>query len=127
MSRADEVRELLARPGATQASVAAELGVSQQRVSALARGCTTSRRAQPVVQPLAGPDARPGSAGVVQPTDPAALREQVRAQAARIAELEGAAVPASCPGCARLEQDYEALEAGRDDLARRLSAWEDPC
>lgn len=40
MSRADEVRELL-DGGLTQAQAAARLGISQQRVSALTRGCTT--------------------------------------------------------------------------------------
>ena len=122
MTRRDEVLKLLAGPEATQASVAAELGISQQRVSALVRGCTTSRRAQPVVQPSAAANSctTPGgadpvvqpqpastSAAVVQPPvfvqpDLAALREQIHAEEA--AKLRAAWEPRWNAKCAEARQ-----------------------
>jgi hypothetical protein len=89
VSRRDEVRELLAG-GLTQAQAAARLGITQQRVSALVRGCTTGAVAPEVVQPPASPPVVQPSGtaqpvvqppNTVQPPDEAAIRADERARA----------------------------------------------
>lgn len=128
MSRADEVRELLARPGATQASAAAELSISQSRVSRLASGKTgnesrTHMRTHDMTHNPDPGDTHMRPAGVqppdatTQPFDPAALREQVIAELrAQIREQERGLVRAA------FESRWNALSAERDDLRRQLTA-----